>query len=153
MRLIDAEQSDLAEIIAAAQIGAHHFAARHGLRDAHHSGADQVKRIRLLAFLADDLVLVVGDQLDLLLEIGDELVARRVAKSGTLRRWVSSERSRYFFSISTLKEVPLNVGTFTFDVAFEASETWRLPTSMSRMTRSISTITHGSRVMTVAERG
>ena len=75
------------------------------------------------------------------------------ANNGTLRRCVSSERSRYLLSSSALNDVPLKVGAFTREVALVKSDTCRLPTSMSRITRNISIITHGSRACTVAERG
>ena len=97
MRLIETQQPDLAEIIAATQISAHHFASRHRLRDAHHAGTDQVKRVRLLALLADDLALIVRDQLDLLFEIIDELVPDRGEKRDAAQ--MSLERAFAIFLV------------------------------------------------------
>ena len=76
-----------------------------------------------------------------------------VAKSGTLRRWVTSERERYLSSISFLKDVPLKVGALILPAAFVAASGSRVPRSMSRITRSISTITQSSVARTVAARG
>src|SRR5205085_8651456 len=71
------QQSDLAEIIAATQISPHHFAARQRVRHAHHSGANQIKRIRIVAFFANNLTLVVGNELNVLTEMLDKFVVER----------------------------------------------------------------------------
>src|SRR5438128_1427916 len=70
-----AEQSDFAEIIAAAQVSGQNFADRHGLREVQHSRSDAVHSIRFIALYADHVVLVVRNQLDLFLEIIQELFA------------------------------------------------------------------------------
>ena len=62
------QQADLAEVIAATQVGAHHFAAGERLRNFHHALPDEIKRVRRVALLADGLALVERDELDVLLE-------------------------------------------------------------------------------------
>ena len=52
-------------------------AAGQRLRNAHNAGANQIKCVGLVAFFADDLPLIVRDELDILPEVLDELVAQR----------------------------------------------------------------------------
>src|SRR5258708_37145705 len=72
-----AQQSDFAEIIAATQISPDHFAPRQRVRNADHTGTDQIKRIRVIAFFANDLILIVGNELDVLAEVFDKFVVER----------------------------------------------------------------------------
>ena len=147
-----AEQTDFPEVITAAQISSDHLATGKRVGNTDHSGANQVKRVRVVALLADNLVLIVGDQLDVLPQMFNEIIIeRREKRYGT--EMIVERTLTIFFSSSALNEVPLKVGIFTFVVALVTSDGVRLPTNMSRITRSISTMTHSSRAWTVAERG
>src|ERR1700676_3718918 len=89
------EQTDLPKIIAAAQISSHHFAAGQMVRHAHHARADEVKRVRVFAFLADNLALVVGNEFDVLSEVLHEFFIERCKERNSAE--MSAERTFAIF--------------------------------------------------------
>ncbi len=75
------DEADLAEVIAPAHVGAHDLAARQRLADFHHAAADEVKRVRRLAFIDDRLAGRIGHELDLALQLFEKRVVEQ-AKHG-----------------------------------------------------------------------
>ena len=72
-----AQQPDLAEISAAAQIRQHQLAARMGFRDLHEAQPDQIKAVGHVALAANHVALGVAHQLHFIAQHIDELLAQR----------------------------------------------------------------------------
>ena len=72
-----AQQSDLAEISAAAQIRQHQIAARMRLGHFHETQPDQIKTVGDVALAADHVALGVAHQLHFIAQDVDEILAQR----------------------------------------------------------------------------
>ncbi len=81
-----AQQSDLAEVSAAAQIGQHQIAARMRLGHFHEAEPDQIETVRDIALAANHVALGVAHQLHFVAQDVDETPGSSDANIGTLRR-------------------------------------------------------------------
>jgi hypothetical protein len=70
------QEADFAEELAALEIGAHEFAARHLLRHPHQSAANQVKGVCVRALFAHHLAFIARNQLGLVAEIIQEILGQ-----------------------------------------------------------------------------